>query len=190
MSPCCEVSVDSIDDLTRCRRCGQKGKPVARRTMEHLLAESALARLECEPYCFCETPTCAVVYFSNEADSYFHKGDVKVRVGLKETEDPVPICYCFGVTEKMVLDEIAATGRTTIPDFIKAQVKAGRCACEVKNPSGRCCLGVVTKVAIKALNGRPEPVVRDGELSGTRTDRRLIGDPQGCREHGCCAPET
>jgi hypothetical protein len=73
---------------------------------------------------------------------------------VKETEDPVPICYCFDITERMVLEEIEATGRTAIPDYIKAQVKAGRCACETKNPSGRCCLGVVTTVVLRALRQR------------------------------------
>lgn len=154
MSRCCQVPVESDGDLTRCRRCGQRGEPVARRTLEHLLVEAGLARLADEPYCFCATPTCPVVYFSNEADSYFHKDEVKVRVGLKETEDPVPLCYCFGITKKRVLDEIAATGRTTILDYIRAQVKAGRCACEIKNPSGRCCLGVVTEVMLGGLKTR------------------------------------
>ncbi|HXF05251.1 MAG TPA: hypothetical protein VNM72_07535 [Blastocatellia bacterium] len=139
---------------SRCRVCGETGKPVKRRTIEHLLKESSLPRLTDHPYFFCATPTCSVVYFSNEADSYFHKADVKVRVGLKETEDPVPVCYCFNITEKMIHDEIEATGRTTIPDYIRAQVKAGRCACEIKNPSGRCCLGVVTEVVRRGLKLR------------------------------------
>ncbi len=149
MSECCQVPI--VVNSAHCRLCGRKGQSVTRRTMEHLLVDSARARLEDHPYFFCATPTCPVVYFSNEADSYFYKGDVRVRVGVKETEDPVPICYCFGITEKMVRDEIAATGRTTIPDYIKAQIKSGRCACEIMNPSGRCCLGVVTGIALRLL---------------------------------------
>jgi hypothetical protein len=120
--------------------------------MEHLLMEPALDRLTDHSYYFCATPVCPIIYFSNEADSYFHKGEVKARVGLKETEDPVPVCYCFGFTEKMVLDEIREKGYSTIPDTIRAEIKSGNCACEIKNPSGHCCLGTVTQVVLKGLN--------------------------------------
>ncbi|MBI3949122.1 MAG: copper chaperone Copz family protein [Acidobacteria bacterium] len=154
MSDCCSVPVNRQETRSQCRLCGQKARPVRRLTMQQLLKESALTRLADHSYYFCATPTCSIVYFSNEADSYFHKSDAKVRVGLKETEDPVPICYCFGFTEKMILDEIEATGHTMIPDYIKAQVKAGTCACDVKNPSGQCCLGQVTCVVLKGLNVR------------------------------------
>ena len=41
-------------------------------------------------------------------------------------------------------------GETDIPDSIKKEIKAGRCDCERKNPSGACCLGNVTK-AIKQI---------------------------------------
>src|SRR6266481_8503338 len=35
----------------------------------------------------------------------------------------------------------------TVANRIAAEVKAGNCACEVKNPSGKCCLGDVTQAA-------------------------------------------
>jgi len=176
MSERCQVPVDHRSSEAQCPVCGQKGQHVKRRTLEHLLTESALARLTDYPYFFCATLMCPVVYFSNEAGSRFHKEDVRVRIGVKETEDPVPICYCFDITERMVLEEIEATGRTTIPDYIKAQVKAGRCACETKNPSGRCCLGVVTSVVLRALKQR-EARLQDGE-------------PARIPALGCCEPLT
>ncbi len=49
-------------------------------------------------FSFCRTAGCDVVYFSNEAA--FRKTDLKVRVGIKETEDPVPLCYCFDYTRE------------------------------------------------------------------------------------------
>jgi len=154
MSDCCSVPLNREEIRSQCRVCGRKGKPVGRRTLEHLLVESAVAQLADGSYFFCATPGCSVVYFSNEADSYFHKTDVKVRVGLKETEDPVPLCYCFGITEKMVREEIMATGQTSVPRYIREQIKAGRCACEIKNPSGRCCLGLVLEAVRRALEKR------------------------------------
>ena len=80
------------------------------------------------------------------------KGDVPVRVGLKEREDPVPLCYCFGFSLADVRREIAETGRCGIPARITAEVRAGRCSCEVKNPSGVCCLGEVNRAVREEQN--------------------------------------
>ena len=86
------------------------------------------------------------MYFSNEAPSYFHKDDLTVRVGLKETESPIPLCYCFGHTAESAREEIVTTRRSTVAQRIATEVQAGRCSCEVKNPSGKCCLGDVNRV--------------------------------------------
>jgi hypothetical protein len=79
------------------------------------------------------------------------KADVRVRVGLKETEDPVPVCYCFGFTEKMIFDEVRATGKSTVPQRITTEIKASHCACEIRNPQGSCCLGNVTAAIKRAM---------------------------------------
>ncbi len=36
-------------------------------------------------------------------------------------------------------------GQCTIPARIAAEIRAGRCACAIKNPSGACCLGEVNR---------------------------------------------
>ncbi len=151
---CCSVPVPAEQAQSECRECGQKARPVMRLTMESLLKAPELPRLADHSYYFCATPACTTVYFSIAANSYFYKSDLRVRVGVKETEDPVPVCYCFGFTEKMVLDEIHEEGYSTIPDKIRIGVKAGNCACEVMNPSGKCCLGAVTRVVLKGLDGQ------------------------------------
>ena len=43
--------------------------------------------------------------------------------------------------------EIAETGRTAATQQIADQVKAGRCASELRNPQGSCCLGSVAAAA-------------------------------------------
>jgi hypothetical protein len=93
-------------------------------------------------YRYCASPDCEVVYFSSE--HCFTTGDLRIRVGLKEKEGPIPLCYCFGFQEQDLRDEIGAEGRTNIPQRISAFIKAGMCACEERNPSGACCLGEVT----------------------------------------------
>ncbi len=57
----------------------------------------------------------------------------------------VLICYCFGHTVESARNEIVCTGKSTLVQNITKEIQAGNCACEIKNPSGRCCLGEVNK---------------------------------------------
>lgn len=135
----------------QCPECGTKGHQIEGITVKALLCPDALARLEQAEYRFCASPACPVVYFSDATDSVYHTRDMKVRVGLKETADPIPLCYCFGHTRASVTQEIQQTGRSTAVATITGHIQAGRCGCDVNNPSGSCCLGTVSK-AIKELS--------------------------------------
>jgi len=157
---CCATPVDEGTASPVCASCGQKGKTVQPITPEHLLKQDAAARLQETTYRFCATPTCDVIYFSIETDQYFHKTDMKVRVGLKETEHPVPICYCFDYTVRDVEKEIDTTGATTIPYRIRAEIKVDTCRCEVENPQGSCCLGNVSQ-AVKQAMAEAETMVQN-----------------------------
>ncbi len=87
-------------------------------------------------------------------DHLVTKDMLTVRVGIKETDDPIPLCYCFGYDRKAVRDDIRLQNDTDILSVITDRVRAGECRCEETNPSGGCCLGSVAK-AIKharALN--------------------------------------
>jgi len=150
MSGCCSVTEDhsrrlAVAAQSTCPDCGKKGKSVPTVTVKSLVRDHLRASAEVS-YSFCRTPECDVVYFSQ--DAAFRKPDLKVRVGIKEREDPIPLCYCFGYTRADVRRDLEALGHTDIPDRIKAEIQAGFCACEIKNPSGACCLGDIVR-AIK-----------------------------------------
>ena len=132
-----------------CHACNQRGKPVAHETVEALIKPEFRDAVNGRAYAFCETPTCPVVYYT-AAGSQVLKTELRVRVGAKETEDPIPVCYCFNVTEHMIHEEIERTGKSTASTRIGAEVKAGNCRCEVENPSGRCCLGEVIQAEKRA----------------------------------------
>lgn len=134
-------------ELPSCPSCGRRGKPVTTLTVKSLVRDHTRVSAQ-ERYWFCRSPDCDVVYFGN--GSVFGKRDVKVRVGLKEHEDPVPLCYCFDYTRADVWRDIEKRGHTDIPARIKAEVQAGLCACEVKNPSGTCCLGEINRAVQEA----------------------------------------
>ena len=156
MSDCCSTSAlaalataKPVKPKLSCPRCGQTGQFVPTQTLKHQVKPEHLETADIGAFNFCRTATCDVVYFS-DGGKVLTKADVRQRIGLKETEDPIPVCYCFGFTEKMLRDEIQATGQCTIPQRIAAEIKAGTCACEIRNPQGTCCLGTVT-AAVKKL---------------------------------------
>ncbi len=146
MSDCCKI--EHKGTIPTCPSNGQVTKPVARITVESLIAPAFRGELLPQPYYLCAAPDCDTIYVSALGDHLITKDMLTVRVGFKETEDPLPLCYCFGYDRKAVRDDIRETGGTEIQTIITAKVKAGACECERKNPSGGCCLGQVSK-AIK-----------------------------------------
>lgn len=139
-----------------CPFSGTKGKPVKPLTLRALLKPHLRDQVRDEVYRFCGDPTCEVVYFSANGAQSFVKNDLLVRVGIKETEAPRPLCYCFGHSVESIRDEYAATGECTAVEAIRAEVKAGTCRCEVTNPGGGCCLGDVIKATKEVRTREPE----------------------------------
>jgi len=145
MSHCCTTpneqtgNGNSQEHLSLCPTNGAAGREVP------LTAVASLVKLEVEPsllvdpkYFLCPDPSCAAVYFGS-GGAVITKEQLRVRVGFKESEGPITWCYCFGVTEEKIHQEVRATGRCASKDRIVAEVRAGRCACHVKNPTGGCC---------------------------------------------------
>lgn len=154
MSDCCSVNAKTgtMPAILRCPVNGTHSKPVDMRTVKSLVRTLALG-IPNTQYYFCDASDCDVVYFASEVDApVFRREDLVVRVGVKETADPIPVCYCFGFTREDIQREVVETGRSTILGRIKTEVKAGKCACEVKNPSGKCCLGDVTRTVKDRFN--------------------------------------
>ena len=151
---CCTESDTSPVELHKlgaqrgCPSCQGSSQPVTLRTMLLMLKPELFDRVGESQYRFCASPDCQVVYFFRERS--FTTSDLRIRVGLKEKDGLIPLCYCFGFFEQDLRREIEAKGHTTIPQRITALTKERMCACEERNPSGTCCLGEVTK-AVKRL---------------------------------------
>jgi hypothetical protein len=121
-----------------------------RKTVFLMLKPQCFDRVGEGEYRFCVSSECPVVYFAEVGETCFAKDDLRVRVGLKEKEDPITLCYCFGFDERDVREEISETGQCSIPQRIGALIRRGMCACVERNPSGKCCLGEV-KRAVERL---------------------------------------
>lgn len=129
---CCEsVAATSVD---RCPSCGSPGRGIETLTVKSSLHARALERIERGRYRFCMRPGCDIVYFKDGLA--FTRGDLRVPVFVKEPAGRRLVCYCFEI------DESAIDGESE--GWIRAQVALGRCACEIRNPEGRCCLGNVS----------------------------------------------
>jgi Zinc binding domain len=149
MTNCCAQTPMPLagPGVIRCARCGGIGRPVSTLTIEHMVKPQFLATAAKSGFRFCGSPDCDVVYFHPDGQQLC-KTELRVRVGIKEAEEPAPLCYCFGFTRAMLFQELCTVGHSRIPNVIAAELKAGNCDCEVRNPQGSCCLGNIA-AAIK-----------------------------------------
>lgn len=146
----CWVATSS-DAAPACPLTGRATLPVSRFTvLQHVRAPD----LPDVGFGFCDAPSCTVVYVGGDG-RLIDKTALRTRVGIKETDDPVPVCYCFGFTARAIVDDAIAHGRSTIREHIAEQVRAGRCACERTNPAGRCCLGTLLRTIAGAGTDHP-----------------------------------
>jgi hypothetical protein len=95
------------------------------------------------------------VYFSGDGQ-IFATSDVRVTVWEKQPPGERTVCYCFGENEADMRREIERDGRTAAVERVRAHIAARRCACEVRNPRGACCLGDVM-AAVKRLGADLPP---------------------------------
>ncbi len=152
---CCLVTEKTSAPVkAECPISKTSSRKVQRRTLEHLLKAEKVGSIQNVQYYYCTDPTCKVVYFSNENVPYFTIEDVKVKVFVKDKGDDVNVCYCFDWTRGLIKEQIAQIGKSTVPLEIAKGVKAGNCACDIKNPKGECCLGDVNLVVREIMSAR------------------------------------
>src|SRR2546423_15695264 len=106
---------DELSETGRCGSCKSKSRPVFRKTVLLMLKPELLERAMRGSYGFCSARDCSTVYFEDESGEQFTVNDLRIRVGLKVKNDPIPLCYCFGFDESQLRGEIARTGSKIIP---------------------------------------------------------------------------
>jgi len=171
MSSCCsgegcELPVASARG-DACPRCGAVGRPVADETILAILKPGQGDALLPVARRFCKTSSCAVLYYGADG-RLVEKDAARVRVGVKEADDPAPLCYCFGHDRADIRRQVEERGDSDIPARITTEVRAGRCACEVKNPSGACCLGDVNKAVKEAKDALSRTHGREGRAESSQ----------------------
>ena len=142
-----------------CPVSGTPGKRVERNTVKALLTETALRQLSDAQHFFCADPGCDVVYF-DDAGTVYRIAHVRVPVWHKQPFGDRMVCYCFGEYESEMRAEIETTGDSRAECRVREHMAAGRCACEVRNPRGVCCLGDVMTAVERVRRAAGEGVPR------------------------------
>lgn len=128
MSDCCS---SSSWKRANCPVCDTECRDVSPATMlQHLEAPWSL-NLDKEPYFFCNNRKCNVVYFERNG------GRFSIEELRRETREALAdnrICFCYGIDEERAINVPEARA------FVIDQTRKKACACESRNPSGRCCL--------------------------------------------------
>lgn len=139
------VTKENVDPVV-CPSCEQSGTSIGLITVKSMLQPNALAELDPkQEFRFCASPSCEIVYFGNKGQ-HFRLTNLRRAVFQKSQDEQVEVCYCFGWNRIRMKTELEEDGQSTAVSSISAHIKAGRCACEINNPQGSCCLGNVAKV--------------------------------------------
>jgi hypothetical protein len=103
-------------------------------------------------YNLCTTPSCIIVYFDNNVSHKIFESDIKEKVYLKHIDDKtVKICYCFHYTLGDIMNDACKNGLGEVYKKIVEGTKAGICACDIKNPEGKCSLPLIKKIIDNVL---------------------------------------
>lgn len=139
MNDCCSNNEDKASANTalprkfNCPANDQLYIEVEKKTiLQHIISPWEKPLTE-EKYYFCEDPNCDVVYFGLNS-SVIKQHELRTQVGKKSYSNDALICYCFGVSKSQAKED------SNIKQYVTEQTKNHNCSCEVKNPSGRCCL--------------------------------------------------
>ena len=133
MSACCASTSPAHrkKDTHTCPVDGKEYAAVSEQTvLQHLRKPW---KWQTRPMYFCSTPDCPVVYFGKDG-STLEQNALRTTVGIKNHTDQAVICYCFGITRAEALQEPG------LKDYVVSQTGKHLCACEIRNPSGKCCL--------------------------------------------------
>jgi hypothetical protein len=134
MSDCC-CPDKAANTKQICPECGIACKSVSMPTLYHQIRFPENQSLLPDNYYFCQSKTCSVGYFSNTGHSI-----PKTWLRSYQAIQDDAICYCFNISNDQYLSALKAQRAEQIKDFVIQRTQAGECACEIRNPSGQCCL--------------------------------------------------
>ena len=137
MTPCdSTTSCDTSPKKANCPLNGQAYSQVSLRTVLHHVTKPWQRTLRSQAYYFCDDPDCEVVYFGDD-QQLIRQDELRLTVGQKSRSPDKYICYCFDIR---MTDLQVGGDHEKLKAFVVGQTRDSTCDCEIRNPSGRCCL--------------------------------------------------
>lgn len=134
MSNCCSNS-RSKTATQACPQCNAAGKRVEMLTLYHQIRFPENQHIISDAYYFCQSKDCTTGYFSVDGNS-IPKQHLRTHQAIQKDT----LCYCFDIGERDYLTALSTNHAVAIKNFVMQRTKSGECACELRNPSGQCCL--------------------------------------------------
>jgi len=117
-----------------CPACGGNCFSVSRQTMLHQVQFPDNQGIDEGGYAFCPNHVCDTGYFSE----YHIISKTSLRA-FQPNQDAM-LCHCFDISEFAYRTALQTGASESIKGFVVQKTKEKLCACESRNPSGRCCL--------------------------------------------------
>jgi len=120
----------------KCPACANTAIHVTTQTVLHNLQFPVNMSIDVdEQHFYCTNEVCDVGYFTGTG-AMINKTKLRSRDLLKQGW----LCYCFGISASAYGTALSSGKAGSIKTFVIQQTRQGSCACELRNPSGRCCL--------------------------------------------------
>jgi len=114
-----------------CPVCGGKCREVSRQTMLHHMNTPWRHNPAEVAHFYCDNRDCEIAYFDNNGTRYSR---IVLRPETRSALANEVLCFCYGI------DRETAESAPEAKAFVIEQTRSKACACESRNPSGRCCL--------------------------------------------------
>ena len=134
MGDCCGHG--TTPPAASCPSCGGRGEAINHTTLQHQLTTPWRQVVPDTDHYFCPAPGCQTVYFDVTGHA-FTQTALRTAVGQKSAAKDAMLCYCFDIRYSDLTDRDTAH---CAREFVLHETKHKVCACEVRNPAGRCCL--------------------------------------------------
>lgn len=134
MSDCCASNSPKATNQA-CPECGIACKPVEMRTLYHQVRFPANQEIISDTYYFCPNKSCTTAYFSTVGNNI-----PKQHLTTYQDIQNAKLSFCFDIHAADYLTALRTNNAEPIKNFVIQRTKSGECACELRNPSGQCCL--------------------------------------------------
>lgn len=130
MSDCCSTKTKQI-----CPECGATCKSVDMPTLYHQVRFPENQSIVIDSYYFCAAKICPVGYFSTAGYTV-----PKLHLRCYQAIQNDALCYCFDINTEQYVSALIVQRAEAIKAFVMQRTQNGECACDIRNPSGQCCL--------------------------------------------------